>query len=38
VKAAFDSFMLTWLADPTFPISEAGRLLELTACESLARR
>lgn len=37
LKAAFDGFMLTWLADPTFPIAEAGRFLELTVRESLAR-
>jgi AcrR family transcriptional regulator len=28
VKAAFDGYMLTWLADPEFPISAAGEILE----------
>ena len=37
LKAAFDGFMLNWLSDPTFPIAEAGHLLELTVRESLAR-
>ena len=38
LKAAFDGFMLTWLADPTFPISEAGRLLEQAVRQTLERR
>ena len=37
LKAAFDGFMLTWLVDSSFPIAEAGRLLELTVRENLAR-
>lgn len=28
VKAAFDGYMLTWLADPAFPLFQAGQLLE----------
>ncbi len=35
LKAAFDGFMLTWAADPSFQISEAGRLLELTVRHAL---
>jgi len=37
LKAALDGFMLNWLTDPTFHIAEAGRLLELTVREDLAR-
>lgn len=28
VKAAFDGYMLTWLADPAFPLFKAGQMLE----------
>lgn len=38
LKAAFDGLMLNWLTDPSFPMAEAGRLLELTVREALAGR
>ena len=38
MKASFDGLMLSWLSDPSFPMAEAGKLLEETVRAALAAR